>query len=73
MEVKIKADTTSKQTTIILFSKNLDTCSFVDLIIGDERYTIELDELISAISLFEKNRELAMKREKHLLDIDNNN
>lgn len=58
MEIKIKADTSTKETEIIFSNENLDNYNFVDLITDNEEYTLSLDDLMSVVKAFNEKRKL---------------
>jgi len=57
IEIKVDADNNPDQETIILSDESLNNDNFVDLLVGDESYTVPFGELESAVLAFRNIRE----------------
>jgi len=55
--IQVDADNNPESETIVLTDDNLNNDNFVDLLVGDESYTVPFSELESAVLAFRNVRE----------------
>lgn len=65
MKIVIGADAAGEgeEIDITLSQDNLDNLNFVDMTIGDEEYTISVDDLFEAMLLFDERRARSLHRD----------